>query len=69
MTDAIKKLVLALLALLMLAASACGYASIASHTGKLYVARDDLFLFGALRAVYVCRESGDKIVCKVAGKP
>lgn len=69
MKDTFKKLVFLLMAVLMFMATACGYSSVASHTGRLYVAKNDLFLFGALRAVYVCTESGNKINCQKAGKP
>lgn len=67
MNDALKKVFFALLAVLMLGVGACGYAGIASHNGRLYIAKN--CFMGACRAVLVCTESGDKLVCKTAGNP
>jgi hypothetical protein len=36
-------------------AGACGYAAIATAGDAAVVARNDWFLFGALRKVYVCK--------------
>jgi hypothetical protein len=36
-------------------ASACGYAGIATAGDAAVIARNDWFLFGALRKVYVCK--------------
>ena len=68
MKDAIKRAVFLLLAVLMFSLTACGYAGIASHNGRLYVAKNGLF--GILRQIYVCNEaSGGKLDCKPAAKP
>jgi hypothetical protein len=69
MKDAIKKMVFVVMAVCMFAVSACAYAGMASHNGKLYVARNDSFLFGALRAVFVCTDAGGKLQCQKAGSP
>ena len=70
MKNALVKVILALLAVLTVATSACMYSGIASHSGKLYVTRNDWFLFGALRQIYICSEAlGGKRVCKEAGQP
>jgi hypothetical protein len=69
MKDAIKKMVFVMMAVAMLAVSACSYAGMTSHNGKLYVARNDAFLFGALRGVYACTDAGGKLQCQQAGSP
>ena len=70
MKGIMRKFLFALLAVVMLMSTACGYGAVASHTGKLFVARNDLFLFGALRTIYVCAEAvGGKMVCKEVAKP
>ena len=55
----------------LMALPACSYGSMASHNGKLYVARNDNFLFGALRKMYECSPDGKgNMVCvQVADKP
>lgn len=35
--------------------SACGYAAVATAGDAVVIARNDWFLFGALRKVYVCK--------------
>lgn len=67
MKDAFKKVMFLLLAVLMLGAGACGYAGVASHNGRLYIAKN--CFMGACRAILVCTESGNKINCQTAGKP
>lgn len=49
---------------------ACSYAGMASHEGKLYVARNGP-LFGLLRTIYECTADGNgNMVCTaVEGKP
>jgi len=69
MKDVIKKAVLLLAAVAMFAMTACSYAGMASHNGKLYVARNDAFLFGALRGVYACTDAGGTLQCTKAGNP
>ncbi|MEE9386437.1 MAG: hypothetical protein V3V08_23730 [Nannocystaceae bacterium] len=36
----------------------CSYGAITSHNGKLYVARNDLLVGGALRKIYECTPDG-----------
>lgn len=69
MKDALKKMVFVLLAVLMVASTACAYGGLASHNGKLYVARNDAFLFGALRKIFVCQDTGGKLGCQDAAGP
>ena len=69
MKKALKKLVVGLIAAATLGASACSYAGMAAYNGKLYVARNDAFLFGLLRGVYACVDQGGTLVCSKAGKP
>lgn len=40
---------------LILALSGCGYAGVATYKDAAIVVKNDWFLFGALRKVYVCR--------------
>jgi hypothetical protein len=48
----------------------CSYGGMASHDGKIYVARNDGFLFGALRKIYECTPSAGSMACvQVKGKP
>ena len=65
-----KKTAAALMIALM-ALPACSYGAISSHEGKLYVARNDGFLFGALRKIYECTTDGKgNMVCvAIADKP
>jgi hypothetical protein len=51
--QAIKYLVLSVVAAAAL--SGCGYAGVATAGEKVVVTRNDGFLFGALRTVYVCQ--------------
>jgi hypothetical protein len=65
-----KKTAAALMIALM-ALPACSYGAMSSHEGKLYVARNDGFLFGALRKIYECTTDGKgNMVCvAIADKP
>ncbi|MBK8265532.1 MAG: hypothetical protein IPK80_29910 [Nannocystis sp.] len=48
----------------------CSYGAIAAHDGKLYIARNDSFLMGALRKIYECTPSAGSMACvEVKGKP
>ena len=49
----------------------CTYGAMASHNGKLYVARNNQFLFGVLRKMYECSPDGaGNMACvELAGKP
>ncbi len=48
----------------------CSYGAIEAHEGKLYIARNDGFLFGALRKLYECTPSAGSMACvQVKGKP
>ncbi len=60
-----------LIALMAASSVACSYGSMASHNGKLYVARNDGFLFGALRKMYECNPdgSGNMTCTELSGKP
>jgi len=44
----------------------CSYGGIAGHKGKIYIARNDMFLLGALRKVYVCTPQGNDLACSAA---
>ena len=65
-----KKTAAALMIALM-ALPACSYGAMSSHEGKLYVARNDMFLFGALRKMYECTTDGKgNMVCvAITDKP
>jgi hypothetical protein len=54
-----KKIILAALAMgiLATAGTGCGYAGVGAAGDKAVVARNDGFLFGILRKVYVCKIS------------
>ncbi len=48
----------------------CSYGGIAvGANGTVYVARNDSFLFGALRGVYACTPAGAELNCTKAGSP
>lgn len=48
----------------------CAYGGIAGHKGKIYILRNDMFLAGFLRKVYVCIPQGTDIACSAAnGSP
>ena len=50
---------------------ACSYGAVAvSQSGTIYVARNDNFLFGALRKMYSCKDGGTALTCiALEGKP
>lgn len=60
-----------LIALMSASAVGCSYGAVESHNGKLYVARNDMFLFGALRKMYECTAdgSGNMSCVKIEGRP
>lgn len=61
-----------LCALMALPTIACSYGGMVAHpNGKIYVARNDGFLFGALRKIYECTPDGaGNMTCvSAAGKP
>ncbi len=48
----------------------CAYAGVATAPdGSVYIARNDLFLLGLLRKVYVCKPAGAGLVCTEAASP
>lgn len=58
--------------LVALPAVACSYGGMVAHSnGKIYVARNDGLLFGALRKIYECTPDGaGNMTCvSAAGKP
>ena len=51
-----KKISILVIGLLLSAAlGACAYSGVAASGDKVVITRNDLFLFGALRKVYVCQ--------------
>lgn len=61
-----------LCALVALPAVSCSYGQMVVHpNGKIYVQRQDNFLFGALRKLYECTPDGaGNVTCiDMAGKP
>jgi|SoiMethySBSTD1v2_1073268.scaffolds.fasta_scaffold581957_2 hypothetical protein len=72
MKDMVKKLVVFgfLAAACGSGAFGCAYGGLATAPdGSVYVARNDLFLLGLLRKVYVCRPAGAGLVCTEAAAP
>lgn len=50
--------------------SGCGYAGVAASGDKVVIARNDGFLFGALRKVYVCKITDAGVTeCQAADSP
>jgi hypothetical protein len=48
----------------------CAYGGVASAPdGSIVITRNDLFLFGALRKVFVCKVNGDKLACTESPAP
>jgi hypothetical protein len=48
----------------------CSYGAMVAHDGKIYIARNDSFLFGALRKLYEFTPSAGSMACvQVKGKP
>jgi hypothetical protein len=65
-----KLILLGFLALMTTGSLACSYAGVAAAPdGTIYVARNDGFLFGALRGIYSCKLSGTQLNCNPAGAP
>jgi len=67
-----RKKIALMCALVALPVIGCSYGGVAAHSnGKLYVARNDGFLFGALRNFYECSPDGAGNMTCVAmeGKP
>jgi hypothetical protein len=59
-----------LLALTAFGAMACSYGAMVTHNDKIYVARNDMFLFGALRKIYECTPAAGSMTCvRVEGAP
>ncbi len=61
-----------LIALVALPSVGCSYGHMVVHpNGKIYVQRNDNFLFGALRKLYECTpDGGGNVTCvDMAGKP
>lgn len=59
-------------ALMALPTVACSYGQMVVHpNGKIYVQRNDNFLFGALRSMYECTPdgAGNATCVKMAGRP
>ncbi|HEY0705702.1 MAG TPA: hypothetical protein VGG33_02840 [Polyangia bacterium] len=60
----------ALMALTIGGSAGCMYGGIATATdGSVYVARNDMILFGLLRKVYVCRPTGAVLACTETTAP
>jgi len=48
----------------------CSYGAMVAHEGKIYIARNDSFLFGALRKMYECTPSAGSMACvQIKGRP
>jgi hypothetical protein len=71
MNRLVKKLaVLSLLGLMMGGAFGCSYGAMTSTgDGTVYVARNDLILFGLLRKMYVCKPAGPALACSEVPTP
>ena len=51
-------------------AGGCAYAGVAAAPdGTIVITRNDLFLFGALRKVFVCKANGAQLVCSETAAP
>jgi hypothetical protein len=66
-----KLILLGFLALTTMGSVGCAsYAGVATTAdGTIYVAKNDGFLFGALRGVYACKLNGNVLACTPAGSP
>ncbi|MBL8684749.1 MAG: hypothetical protein JNK05_36570 [Myxococcales bacterium] len=65
-----KKSLAVLFVLAASALNACSYGGIAvAPNGTVYVARNDSFLFGALRHIYACQANGPALNCADANGP
>jgi hypothetical protein len=52
------------------AVGGCAYGGVASTPdGTVVITRNDLFLFGALRKVFVCKATGNTLSCTEAAAP
>jgi hypothetical protein len=59
-----------ILATMAVSSVGCSYGAMVAHDGKIYIARNDNFLFGALRKIYECTPSAGSMACvQVKGKP
>ena len=48
----------------------CAYGGVgAAPDGTIVITRNDMFLFGALRKVFVCKANGNQLVCSEAAAP
>lgn len=60
----------ALIGMTMAGAFGCAYGALAtSADGTVYVARNDFFLFGLLRKMYVCKPAGPSLACTEVSSP
>lgn len=65
-----KRSILLLVVVATAALSGCSYGGIAvAPNGTVYIARNDMFLFGALRHVYACQANGPALNCVDANGP
>ncbi len=71
MTGLTKKLaLLALIGVTTGGSFGCAYGGIAAAPdGTVYVARNDMLLFGVLRKVYVCKPAGAALACTEVPTP
>ena len=55
---------------ILMATQGCSYGAMAfAPNGTLFVARNDSFLAGALRAIYACTPGAGAMTCVSAGGP
>jgi hypothetical protein len=65
-----KLILLGFLALISSGSLACSYGAVAAAPdGTIYVARNDGFLYGALRGIYSCKLAGNTLNCTSAAAP
>jgi hypothetical protein len=65
-----KKLLAGMLLALSIGSVGCAYGAVAvAQDGTVYVARNDGFLFGALRKIYACKPSGETLTCVAVAAP
>jgi hypothetical protein len=61
---------IALIGMTMAGVFGCAYGAVATAAdGTVYVARNDFFLFGLLRKMYICKPAGATLACTEVPSP
>jgi hypothetical protein len=69
MRNSLRPVALSLLAVALLGAGCAYGGATTTQDGSVVITRNDLILFGLLRKVYVCKQTGSELVCTETKAP